>query len=297
MSTDSRPPRAALPDSATASVPSVERAAGPALPPDSTPRAAPLARRGGAPLAHSIGRAPDVSAIPQSSYLQYLPAPFQADSFLGRYLMIAETIFSSIERTVDNLPFHLDPRVAPADQLPWLASWVDVELDENMPVEKRRAAVARAAGLYRWQGTRRGLRESLQAYAGHPPLIVENFDGLRLGQDAALGVNTRLGEPRPNSVAITVLADDVNEMDAEVVRRIVERAKPAHVTYTAEIRPWRPARAPSAGDRLLPDGDRGPTPAAPWVVRAPEGRDLASAAIAANGRAPATAPPAAEESV
>jgi phage tail-like protein len=194
-----------------------------------------------------------------SSYLQYLPAPFHADPFVGRFLMIVETIFSSVERTVDNVHYYFDPAVAPEEFLPWLASWVGVELDENMPVAKRRAAIARAGSLYRWQGTRRALREHLQAYAGRAPLIVENFEGMRLGQDAALGVNTPLGRPRPNTIAITVLVDRLDEVDEDVLRRIVEREKPAHVGYTLEVR----ARAPQ---RPLP-----PAPStAPLAAPAPE---------------------------
>jgi phage tail-like protein len=221
----------------------------------------------------ALALAPDE---PVSTYLQYLPAPFHADSFVGRYLMIVETIFSSIERTVDNVHYYFDPAVTPEEFLPWLASWVGVELDENMPVAKRRAAIALAGSLYRWQGTRRALREHLRAYAGRPPLIVENFDGMRLGQDAALGVNTQLGQPRPNTVAITVLVDRLEDVDEDVLRRIVEREKPAHVGYVLELRAQGQPR-PAATSGLSggngahpPDPDLPPAvapPVAPWIVR------------------------------
>jgi phage tail-like protein len=179
-----------------------------------------------------------------SSYVAYLPAPYAADPFLGRYLMIVETILSSIEQTVDNLPYYFDPSTTPEELLPWLASWVGVELDENAPVEKRRRTLARAAGLYRWQGTRRALREQLQEYTGQRPLIVENFDGLRLGGDAMLGVNTELGQSRPHTMHITALTDDAGALDQGVLRRIVEAEKPVHVGYTLEVRQHQPAGPP-----------------------------------------------------
>ena len=43
-----------------------------------------------------------------SSYLDYLPAPFHEDPFVGRFLLIFETILGSIEGTVSDQMTH-DP--------------------------------------------------------------------------------------------------------------------------------------------------------------------------------------------
>jgi len=172
-----------------------------------------------------------------SSYLQYLPAPFHADPFMRRFLMIFETVLGPIERTIDNVAYYLDPRLTPPELLPWLASWVGLELDENWPLPQQRQLVLWAVSLYRWRGTRRALREHLRLYTGRTPLIVENFAGLRVGQDGGLGVNTRLGDaPRPHWLSVTVLADRPEELDERIVRQIIELEKPAHVGYTLEIR-------------------------------------------------------------
>jgi phage tail-like protein len=184
---------------------------------------------------------PDVTA-PVSSYLQYLPAPFHEDPFVGRFLLIFETILGSIERTVDNVAWYFDPRLTPPQLLPWLASWVGIELDENWPIERQRQLVLWAARLYRWRGTRRGLREHLRLFTGRTPLIVENFDGMRLGQDAVLGTTSQLGgAPRWNWITVTVLADHPEELDERIVRQIIELEKPAHVGYTLEVRSPDPA--------------------------------------------------------
>lgn len=74
-------------------------------------------------------------------YLQYLPAPFQTDSFTGRFLMIVESVLGPIERTIGNLALYFDPRLTPAELLPWLASWVGLELDENWLVAQQRQLV------------------------------------------------------------------------------------------------------------------------------------------------------------
>jgi phage tail-like protein len=171
-----------------------------------------------------------------SSYLQYLPAPYHEDPFIGRFLMIFESVLSPIERTIDNVPHYFDPHVTPEEFVPWLASWVALDLDDNWPLHLQRELVARAAELSRWRGTRRALAERMRLYTGHTPLVVENSDGLRLGQDAMLGVNTRMGEFHPHTIQVTVLVAGGTEIDEQVLRRIIEAEKPAHVAYTLEVR-------------------------------------------------------------
>jgi phage tail-like protein len=174
----------------------------------------------------------------ESEWLQYLPGPFQSDDFTARFLLICESIHAPLERTIDTMARYFDPRLAPPELLPWLASWVGIELDENWPLPARRQLILWAARLYRWRGTRRGMREHLRILTGHAPLIVENFDGGRVGQDAILGVNTQVGasQPRPNTIHITVIADDPSRVDERMVRQVVEFQKPAHVGYTLDIR-------------------------------------------------------------
>lgn len=177
---------------------------------------------------------PAVQEFPESSYLQYLPAPFQRDAFMARFLLIFESILGPIERTIDNVPYYLDPRMAPETLLPWLASWVGLELDENWPLAQQRQLVLWAATLHRWRGTRRALREHLRLYTGHAPLIVENFDGMRLGQDAVFGLNSRIGTPAAPQhwITVTVLSEHPDELDEGILRSIIELEKPAHVGYT-----------------------------------------------------------------
>jgi phage tail-like protein len=201
-------------------------------------RLRPLVRDSRPPLANGkVNPALTTDAL-ASSYLQYLPAPFHADPFVGRFLLIFESILDPIERTIDNVASYFDPRLTPPELLPWLASWVGLELDENWPIAQQRQLVLWATRLYRWRGTRRALREHLRLYTGRTPLIVENFDGMRVGQDASLGVTTALGgsATRPHWITVTVLAEQPEELDERIVRQIIELEKPAHVGYTLHIR-------------------------------------------------------------
>jgi phage tail-like protein len=188
-------------------------------------------------------------AAEASSYLQYLPAPFHEDAFVGQFLRVFESILAPIEQMVDMLPNYFDSRLTPDQMLPWLATWVGLELDENWHANRARALIASMAELYRWRGTRRGLRTHLELYTGKEPHVVESFDGLRVGQDGVLGGATaQLGERRAHSVYVTVFVDAKDrealqpEQQAEfilvrerTIRQIIEFQKPAHVIYQLAI--------------------------------------------------------------
>jgi phage tail-like protein len=153
-----------------------------------------------------------------STYLQYLPAPYQsqpADSFISRFLLIVESMLGPIESMIDNLPYYFDPRLAPPELLPRLAAWVGLELDENWSLEQQRELVAQATMLYRWRGTRRGLLEHLRLYTGRTPVVVERFGS--------------------QSISVTVTPARPEHFDPSVARRIIEFQKPAHVAYILDV--------------------------------------------------------------
>jgi phage tail-like protein len=150
-----------------------------------------------------------------SSYLQYLPAIYRDDIFLGRFLCIMENILKPIEGTIDNIAGYFDPYLTPEGFLPWLASWVGLTQDESWPLERRREMVRHAAELYRWRSTRRGLSDHLRIYAGVSPIIQDNI--------------------APNTFAVTLLVEDPATVDETIVRAIIEAHRPAHTTYRLEI--------------------------------------------------------------
>ncbi len=153
-----------------------------------------------------------------SRLLAYLPSIYADDPFLGSFLNIFDSIWLPLERQIDQLYAYFDPRLTPAEFLPWLATWVDLTLDENWPVERRRALIRRAADLYRRRGTKGALRDYLATYLGAQPEIVED--------DAS-------GNPFHFSVVFRV--SDPSALDQDRIRRIIEEEKPAHTTYTLTV--------------------------------------------------------------
>lgn len=172
-----------------------------------------------------------------SRLLDYLPAFCSGDDFLGRFLLLFEDILMPIERVVDQTHLYLDPGVMPQDFLPWVASWLDLVLDENWPVDKRRNLVKSAVELYRWRGTRRGLREYVRVYTGVEPRITEHLGGIALDGQARLGENTVLGEGRDHCFTVTLEIEEPSAIDVQRLKSIIEAEKPAHTAYVLRVVP------------------------------------------------------------
>ena len=179
--------------------------------------------RGGQPPRE--GRRPP--GVPQfrSSYLDYLPGVYQDNEFLARYLLIFEHILGPIARTVDNVPYVFDADITPRELLPWLGGWLGLVMDERWPEARRRELVRSAAELFRWRGTRRGMREFIRLFTGYEVEIVEPT----LSQ---MGARRDLGHRF--IVRLSVGRDE--EVDLALLRRIIDAQKPATAAATVEIR-------------------------------------------------------------
>lgn len=175
--------------------------------------------------------------IPESILLQYLPGIYSQDPFLRRLLLIFESVLAPLERVVNTLPLYTEPEMAPEEFLPWLAHWVAVSLDSAWPLERQRALIAHAVEIYRWRGTRQGLKLHIATYTGTEALIQEHNQGFVLGPESRLGWTTGLvAAPRnPLLFVVTVPVPDPRSIDPAVLRAIIEEDKPAHTTYYLRV--------------------------------------------------------------
>ncbi len=171
----------------------------------------------------------------RSTYLKYLPAIYSESDFMGRFLMIFEGIQGPIEGMVQNIAYYFDPNTTPEELLPWLASWVNVALDDSWPIERRRRLVKSAVELFQRRGTRRGMAEYLRVYAGVEPQIVEESGGIPLSGNARLGWNTVLGSGTHHTFTVTLELDDPESLNVGHLKAIIEAEKPAHAGYKLRI--------------------------------------------------------------
>ncbi len=110
-------------------------------------------------------------------YLRYLPSiyrqpPAEAD-FTERVLRLFQSVFDDVEAELEGLARYFNPNAVPADGLPWLATWLAVELDQDEPLARIRAAIAGAFRRDQWRGTAEGLKRALLEDAGVHANIVQ----------------------------------------------------------------------------------------------------------------------------
>lgn len=158
-----------------------------------------------------------LAGIPQdrSTWLQYLPAIYSDDEFLGRYLLIFESLFSPLIWIVDNFDMYLSPEVAPPAWLQWMASWFDLLLLPELPIDRQREIMRQVGWLFMRRGTPAGLQRLLQLYFGVTPEIIE---------DDVCHFVVRLP-----------LSESSSSLGPEVANRLIDSQKPAFASYDLEI--------------------------------------------------------------
>lgn len=158
-------------------------------------------------------RSPDIQRL--------LPGVFQRTvqpaSPLAALLDVMEVLHAPSEGVLSRLESHFDPRRAPDRFVPFLARWVGMELPVTTGLGRLRELVAAAVDISRWRGTARGLRLFLSTATGHTDFEVD---------EAVPGPD---GLPRPFHIRVRAPAEV--EAHRLLLERIIEREKPAYVTY------------------------------------------------------------------
>jgi phage tail-like protein len=153
-----------------------------------------------------------------SKYLNYLPSVYAENDFLGRYLLIFESIWEALEQRQDHIEMYFDPATCPEQFLPWLAEWFDLRTRAHWPEGRVRDLVDQVAELYRFRGTRYGLAKMIEIWTGITPEITDQPD-----------------QPFTFHVRMKVPADS-REVDRELVESLLREHKPAASSFVLEIR-------------------------------------------------------------
>lgn len=212
--------------------------------------------------------------FPRLSYLQYLPAVYQAEpvskDFLERFLSIFETVLGSVENKIDRIAEYFDPDGVPDREfLEWLAAWVDMKFYQGWSLETCRRLLRHAPELYRQRGTVAGLKLILWLAFGVKVEILEHFRLRRwlflngqsslsggavlwgnqilnsplLGENSSLGDLTLEGTPEPIDDMFSAFAHRFSvfipaagsRSDKETqIRALIEAEKPSHAQYTLQ---------------------------------------------------------------
>jgi phage tail-like protein len=197
----------------------------------------------------------EIAVSVRGRYLEHLPALYEQDSFMGRFLMLFESFWRPISQQIDSIHVYFDPDMTPARFLPWLATWFDLELDESWPEAQQRALLKEVIWLYRKRGTRGALQRYLEIYTrGRVEITERRAKNLKLGRTGRLGAGVALGTanvPFTFTVRVTLppLAPPANltgeaaaaelarleKRRRRMIERIIEAEKPGHTSYRLEI--------------------------------------------------------------
>ena len=188
-----------------------------------------------------------IAIRPPASYIDFLPAFYKEVDFLERFLAIIEQTFDPAVQTLDTLWAYLDPLTAPESMLPFLAKWVGWEMSDRWNIKQQRRLIRHATTLYRWHGTRRGLRFYLHLCTGLPldkelpeaekHICIQEIHsrGLVLGK-THMGIDSMLGGGKKYHFAVRLRVDDSNlEVEEKMIREIIERERPAFSSYELHI--------------------------------------------------------------
>lgn len=148
---------------------------------------------------------------------------------LAALLEVMEALHAPSEAVLAELEALFHPYRTPDAFVPFLASWVDVNLPVTTGQGRLRELVAAAGELSRWRGTARGLRQFLQTATGERDFTL---DERVPGPD---------GRPRPFHVRITAPASQASHR--ALLERIIEREKPAYVTYELHFAQPHPGKS------------------------------------------------------
>ena len=154
---------------------------------------------------------------------------------LSALLDVMEAMHAPIEAALEQLDRYFDARRAPEPFVPFLAWWVDLgwllfEDPDAVDAPLRpypgglgrlREVTATAAAMAKWRGTKMGLVGLLEAATGEQGFVVDE------------DLHDEHGRPLP--FRIKVHAPEAARPLADLIRRIAEHEKPAHVVLDPEI--------------------------------------------------------------
>jgi phage tail-like protein len=194
-----------------------------------------------------------------SRLLNDLPVIYQDDPFIGQFLLAFEKILMGInddvvypsgndsvkfpekglEESIAELPTYFDPQQAPAEFLPWLASWTALSLRADLDEILQRKFITNITKYYRLRGTKANLQELLSLFVRGQPTIEEtSTTELQIGKHSTIGKDMFLRGGPPHFFKVTIVLPENLQGDRlalarqlEIASAIVELEKPAHTHY------------------------------------------------------------------
>jgi phage tail-like protein len=185
-----------------------------------------------------------------SALLRYLPAVYQDDPFLGRFLKAFEDVLigrpdaapgdAGLEQLIAGLATCFDPLEARKDFLPWLADWTAFTLRDDLEPGKRRNFLAKVIQLYRARGTKQNLQDLLAIFTVGTPTVTETPAAeFEIGVHSTIGVDTYLSGGAAHYFQVTIslpwALQAAQARQVAIASALIELEKPAHTAYGLKV--------------------------------------------------------------
>lgn len=177
---------------------------------------------------------------PRFSYLErYLPAIWREvdpdqNHFAERFLANVEGLFTELEERLVAATMLFDPRVAPPEVLPWLASWFALTLDPGWSEPQRRFFLRHAIRMFNMRGTCAGVAAAVRLAMEPAPseAVFESDERLvRLREHFRQRVPGRAHAHR-FTVSVLDPQDDGRRVELQrMLSRVLAVEKPAHTAF------------------------------------------------------------------
>lgn len=157
---------------------------------------------------------------PDDWLLRQLPVAMVQEDFFRRFVSIFQEVASTYLDRVDGIQYLTEIDVTPTPMLPWLGSWVGVDVvDPTLPDLRQRQLVATAARALAWRGTAYGLELWLRVITGTDDVVIEDPGGVY-----------REGDAPVRAPIVRVRTSSTGWLGTEDFVKVVLAELPAHIS-------------------------------------------------------------------
>lgn len=163
--------------------------------------------------------------------IRHLPSIYQENEFLRHYLMIFQHIMNETSISLDNLDNIFRPMETPVKFLPVLADWFGVDFDLLGDEQIARKVLQYTIPLYRYRGTKIGMRALLYLVSGIVPEIIEGelpFEALSIGENTDISSTILNAQDGINlfSVYFPVYSEEFSPDMIKRLYKLIQNEKP-----------------------------------------------------------------------
>ncbi len=188
-----------------------------------------------------------------SALRQAIPAVYQEDPLFMLLCAAFDDLVAPLVTAVDCFDAYLDPYLAPADFLPWLADLVGYQGPVRQGSEAERARIASAVWDHARRGTPLGVREAAARAAGVPVEQVQLDDPGGTRWSAVAGAVDGDWPQVTARVQVAVPGAQGSQQVRESVRAAIEEVAGVHCAIAVDVveagETTRPHRARPQGAR------------------------------------------------